>query len=74
LVTPRADEPTAPPAKSRSIELLIVLAVWALALMQVVLAVARGGRWTPDSTWALAFAIGCPAALWAYRRSSGTAG
>jgi peptidoglycan/LPS O-acetylase OafA/YrhL len=45
------------------VELLVVGGVGLLALIQVGVAVASGGAWTPDATLAIAFALACPMLL-----------
>src|SRR5690348_14221170 len=55
------------------LEIAFVAAVWLLAIVQVVIVVARGGTWTPDSTLALAFALACPLALRGFRSNEDAA-
>jgi hypothetical protein len=45
------------------VEIVLVGGVWLLAVIQVGIALARGGAWTPDSTLAIAFALACPIVL-----------
>jgi hypothetical protein len=51
------------PAGGDLAEILVVGGAWLLALVQVGIALARGGAWTPDSTLAIAFALACPLLL-----------
>ena len=51
-------------------EILLVGAVWLLAVIQVGIGFARGGAWTPDSTLAIAFVLACPIVLRALLPSS----
>ena len=70
----RRIQPEAPPSEGQGedrqastcrdlTEILLVGAVWLLAAIQVGIALARGGAWTPDSTLAIAFVLACPIVL-----------